>query len=44
LAAFYADESFALPVVETRLATAIDVAVRSAATLAGSLIRVNRPA
>ena len=27
-----------------RLATAIDVAVRSAVTLAGSLIRVNRPA
>ena len=27
-----------------RLATAIDVAVRSAATLSGSLIRINRPA
>ena len=69
MAAFYADECFPLPVVETlrrlghdvltalagivvcsqdpdadRLATAIDVAVRSATTLASALIRVNRPA
>jgi phosphomannomutase len=64
VAAFYADESFPLPVVETlrrrvarhagivvcsqdpdadRLAAAIDVAARCAPTLAGALIRVNRP-